>query len=828
MRQSRAIFALLSLLLLSTGLLLVACGGGGNNPVAINVTPSPASMAFGQTVQLNAQAVNSGGAVVQGATFTYASSNGSIQVSPNGGAICAGHWDSNFINCCPGTWNSNYTACSPLINLHAAQFATITVSSGNLTPQPVQVFVHVGVDTVQFVSSPGVPAIPPTCTSAACTSPSCTSVGQTSTAFLAEATSNNSTYCNAAPTSTAAPCTIPSLELLGNNSSLTISPFQWTSDDATIASTTDVVTGATSPTVLATGPGKANIIVSTANGNSGSVTASFPFYTCPITSISVTPTSLSPFTSGSAQTLTATLVDSNNFTIPYPQSKPVTVPFPNLNWISTNPYMATVAVISNTSATEPASNGVTLTKSVPTNQATATGVTDGNGALLASCTPPNCNKNLFPVYSAPLAASISGGTATSGLWIASTQSQNITSLAAGTSIAAGAKANSFMMNQPGTFGLIGTSTGTLVLNALTGGLSLIQFAAVPQPSVISPGTTIPPILKISPDGAFGAVVGRPVGQTGNWIGGINLTTNQLFTFPVVGTVTGADFTPDSQYLWVTTTETSGATPNHLYTYQINGATSGASSMNLPNTGVSAKLDVAFLSNGPLGYVTNASTVVNNVTAYATCFGTPLTHIAADDTLTTTNAQLPTNVRALPDGSGVAVFNSPYIDVLKPPSPTLSGTFACLTPIQANTFTGGSHTSASVTSAPVASDLNQFLITPDGTKAVFTSQTSNNVIVFTLPNGPAVSVPLVSGTLNNSPRGGFKGAISADSLDFFVGANDGNVHMIDLTGATCVAPNTPNVPCDSIYQSSSALVSAGLTQADGVTAALPEYVVIRNQ
>jgi len=578
--------------------------------------------------------------------------------------------------------------------------------------------------------------------------------------------------------------------------------------------------------VLATGPGKANIIASTANGNSGFVTASFPFYTCPITSISLTPTSLSPFTPGSTQTLTATLVDSNNFTIPYPQSKPVTFPFPNLNWISTNPYMASVAVQTN-SATEPASNGVTLTKSVPTNQATATGAIAGSGALVASCTPPNCNKNLFPVYSAPLAAS-NNGTATSGVWVASSQSKNIVTLASGASIATGVAANSFVMNQQGTIGLIGTSTGTLVLNALTGGLSLIQFTAVPQSSVLSPGTTIPPILKISPDGIFGTVAGRPVGQTGNWIGVINLSNNQLLTFQVVGTVTGGDFTPDSQYLWVTTTETSGATPNHLYTYQITGATAGASSMNLPNTTASTALDVAFLANGPIGYATNATTVVNNVTAYATCFGTPLTHVAADDTLTTTNAQLPTNVRALPDGSGVAVFNSPFIDILKPPSPTLSGTSAC--PATADTFTGGSHTSASVTGAPTASDLNQFLITPDGTKAVITSKTFNYVIVFPLPSGPAVKIPLQGGTtLNNSPRGGFKGAISADSADFFVGASDGNIHAVDLIGSSSFCTtNNSGQPCDGISFQSSDLVTVGLTQADGVTAALPEYVVIRNQ
>ena len=835
MRQSRALSALLSLLLLLTGLLLAGCGGNGNKPVAINVTPSPASIAFGQTVQLNASAVNSGNAAVQGATFTYTSDKqldpvSPVQVSPNGGNVCGGEWDANFINCCSGGWDATGTLCTARASnaLHRAQVATITVTSGSIT-QTVQVFMHVGVDSLQFVSSPGVPAIPPTCTAASCTSPSCTSVGQTSTAFLAEAKSSNNTYCINPPTSTNAPCTIPSPELLGN-SGLAVSPFQWTSDDATVASTTDVVTGATSPTVLATGPGKANIIVSTANGNSGSVTASFPFYTCPITSISVTDSSNpQSFTPGSTQTLTATLVDSNNVTIPYPQSKPVTVPFPNLNWISTNPYMASVAVQTN-SATEPASNGVTLTKSVPTNQATATGAIAGSGALVASCTPPNCNKNLFPVYSAPLAASISGGTATSGLWIASTQSLNITSIAAGGSFAAGATANSFMMNQQGTFGLIGTSTGTLVLNALTGGLSLIQFVAIPQPSVLSvvvPPPTIPPILKISPDGVFGAVAGRPVGKTGNWIGGINLTTNQLFTFPVVGTVTGGDFTPDSQFLWVTTTDTTG---NRLYTYQISGATSGASSMSLPNAAPKAALDVAFLANGPVGYVTGAASN-NSVTGYATCFApspaTPLTHTVVDTQGTAPNAA--TNVRALPDGSGIAVFNSPNLDIITTPAPhTLQGTSAC--PGSGTLI--GNFSNNPVTGAPTASDLNQFLITPDGTKAVFTSKSSGTVVIFPLPNGTPIPVTLLnSATLaNNSDptkNSGFKGAIAADSQLFFVGANDGNVHEIDLTGSTTACAGTPcDVPGFAV--TSAALVSANLTQADGVTAASPDFVVIRNQ
>jgi hypothetical protein len=60
---------------------------------------------------------------------------------------------------------------------------------------------------------------------------------------------------------------------------------------------------------------------------------------------------------------------------------------------------------------------------------------------------------------------------------------------------------------------------------------------------------------------------------------------------------------------------------------------------------------------------------------------------------------------------------------------------------------------------------------------------------------------------------FKGDILASSGIFIVGGSDGFLHEISL----------PGTPTDTV-----SATAIGLTQADGVTAAVPNLVAIRNQ
>ena len=128
----------LSLLLFCSPVLplsLPSCGGSSaGKVVSILLSPSPVSVAYGQSnITLTAAAVNSGNATVS-TTFTFSSSNAAaISISP-AGLICGGSWDANFVT------------CSPPVN-RTPQSATITVTAQNVT-QTVQAYVHEKVDGV--------------------------------------------------------------------------------------------------------------------------------------------------------------------------------------------------------------------------------------------------------------------------------------------------------------------------------------------------------------------------------------------------------------------------------------------------------------------------------------------------------------------------------------------------------------------------------------------------------------------------------------------------------------------------------------------------------
>jgi hypothetical protein len=119
----------------------------------------------------------------------------------------------------------------------------------------------------------------------------------------------------------------------------------------------------------------------------------------------------------------------------------------------------------------------------------------------------------------------------------------------------------------------------------------------------------------------------------------------------------------------------------------------------------------------------------------------------------------------------------------------------------------------------ASDVNQFLVTPDSSRVVITSKTTGNIVIYNLQTGtlqPTVTLGN-SATLNNGGAG-FKGDISADSTTFYVAANDLNVHAIDLTGTS----STP----DNILIPSTLLTANSFADANG-NAVAPDFVVVQN-
>src|SRR5579863_3216150 len=84
-------------------LLLGACGGGNNSsnkPTQIVLAPTTLSLNEGAVQGLSAVVEDAAGTSVA-ADITFTSSNSSIATVSTGGVVCAGLWDSSFINCTP-------------------------------------------------------------------------------------------------------------------------------------------------------------------------------------------------------------------------------------------------------------------------------------------------------------------------------------------------------------------------------------------------------------------------------------------------------------------------------------------------------------------------------------------------------------------------------------------------------------------------------------------------------------------------------------------------------------------------------------------------------
>jgi hypothetical protein len=778
-------------------------------------------LAYGQTTVLTATAVNSANAVVS-TGFTFASSNASaVSIAPDG-TLCGGTWDANFVTC------SKPASSVP-------QTATITVTAQTVT-QTVLAYVHEKVDSVVITGGPGVGSSGPICatnTKCICTSLSLVSGSSASTSlpqFQAKAFSNDTSVCT--PKSLSAPCDITADLTVGNT---TVSPFQWTTSDTTIA-TIDTTGTSTAGTVTPIGPGQASIFASTAGVNSPAV----PFATCPVTSITLTATNAAnsglgalAINPGGTQALSAAVTDTSGATITYSTQNTTTLAlnYPALSWLSTNHYAATAAAQTQTVKTTATGNGtnsngtvgsVTTSQTVPLPTATATGVTNGVASLVTSCTPPSCNKNLFPVYSNPLVTTNAGIT-TATAYVASTQSLTMLALDLGSSTPLAtytlpAVPNSVLFNKQGTKAVFGSVNGVFVFDPVAGTFSTYSFDGA--------------ALSISPDGSLAAVLGQVEGVNQNSIGIINLTQNALVaTFPITGKPTdaaqpsvAADFSVDSLYLWVAVTP-SGSTTGRVYVY-----TSGVGSTFFAVS--SAVKDLAFLASGPFVYLAG-DTSTQSITARATCFGGQqnVTSVSTANGPDLTNGIVdvqkgtaPTNIRALPNGAGILALDTPdSIDVVTLTNPEVP-LVGC--PPSLPTTVSGSIESVAPQNLKLSlllgsTTLNQFLVTPDSSTAVLTS-TGGSVVLVNLATPSsltATSVSLIPGsgssaTLQDPATGTlFKGDIPATGGVFIVGGSDGFLHEISFS-----APPTDNVSAAAV----------GLLQTDGVTTALPNLVAIRNQ
>ncbi len=552
---------------LASLLAFTACGGKSSSsttttttttPNTITVTPTNASVQPGRPFAMTAVMTDSNNNVVGGQTFTFTSSNTSLLSLGNRGLVpsCTSG-NSASVCACPGTWDSvtNPVVCTP-----ATSFGTVTVTatSGSITSSPVTVFVRPHVDLVQVVPPPS----------------TCVSQSQTRQ-FSARAFSN------------------------GVDVTSQVGPVAWSSTE------TRVVTFDSTGLATAAAPGQALVFATVgafSGTNDGGVnSASVPFTTCPVASISLhtqnaTATS---FTMNVAdnQGIAADVFDSNGFALPAA----------TIGFTQTQPVVISVT------------GNAALTGNV-------TGLVVGGSGVVASCVAPDCNIGMTqPIYSNPVSVQVNGTANTTTVFAASTTGTSLIPIdtsnnTAGTALTLPQTPNSVVMPPIGTRAYFGSAGG------------LMQFDTTANTSSVIATQATGTVRAVSINGARVLVT-----DTGSALV-FDATANTLQGVPL-GSITGGDFTIDASKGFVVSGNTLG-----IYTPGSSFRTAAL---------ISPANAVAFLPQSSYAYV--AGGAPNAVTVRSTCDNSQQGVIPTPGT--------PTLIQALPNGSAVLAVDSPGLDVI---------------------------------------------------------------------------------------------------------------------------------------------------------------------
>lgn len=275
----RSVFVSVRFLLVVLGLAaLSACGGGSSSTTTttttssntITIVPTNASVEPGNrgVFAMQATVLDANGALITNPTVTFTSSNTNMLSFANVGLVCAGGSTSS-VCACPGAWDD---VTAPVVCRPGAYGSvTVTATSSGVTSDPVTVYIHQHVDSVQ-VTSPTTP---------------CVSQGQTRQ-LTARALSG------------------------GQDITAAVGPFSWNTTQS------QVVTIDANGLASAAAPGQALVFAamgSFAGTSNGPVTSvSVPFITCAVQSITLhvqnaTDTSAT-LNTGDVQTVVADVLDS--------------------------------------------------------------------------------------------------------------------------------------------------------------------------------------------------------------------------------------------------------------------------------------------------------------------------------------------------------------------------------------------------------------------------------------------------------------------------------------------------------------------------------------
>jgi hypothetical protein len=176
----------------------------------------------------------------------------------------------------------------------------------------------------------------------------------------------------------------------------------------------------------------------------------------------------------------------------------------------------------------------------------------------------------------------------------------------------------------------------------------------------------------------------------------------------------------------------------------------------PQTLSASATDVAFLTNGALGFAGQGN---SKISAFAGCDD------SAFGSVSTSSSGVPQLLRSLPDGSALLAVTSPGISVITPPSPLSgcppSGTLLAPT---SKDFQQGSFSP------------RQLIVLSDARKAYVISD-KPELLVYDVKNAAPSTLALAG---NATPLSG--GAL-LDATKLYVGGSDNSVHIIDTAAGS---------------------------------------------
>lgn len=734
------------------------CSAGDSGPVVgqvANITISQSlatigeSLNYGQIGQtLSASATDCKGSAVSVTSFTYASSDLSIaDINPSTGQVCAGTW-----NRFTGGGVPDFTFCTPPANPSSTKFvAYVTATAQGASSNQVPIYVHPVVTSVEL-------AVPQTTCSATDPTSNCCPANATTAGVpgydLVSCISQNKSAQLAAKVYAGG-----GSGSLGTNITCQVGHISFTPQGATNIVTIDQSTGI----ATANQPGSATITATIANNGSGN-TAGF-FATCPPASIALT----APGNPGAS------------ISVPINNLQPLTAEVRDTNG---NPITGLSLEFNTTSP-----------RILPTGSSSATPAFAGTATVTAVCQPSSCNPSPFseigfdgngqPLTSNGITITATG-TSSSVIYAGSTSSQYIYPLDFTTNqppslVKLPYVPNSMVISQDGSAIYLGSDFGLMTYTTANNGVSAAN--------VLIPGK----VLAISPDNGTLVVTDR-VRQT------VSLVSNSgAITSTYGGVATAAQFSPDSQTVYITTGSASQLLVHSAYLGWQSITTSEAYNdvaVVVPHIG-------AYFA-GPKG-IEGRSYCASTQLAST---GTPPTTINTFYPLADANAVVNDHITATTDGAHIlgATATAPATlndTLFTPPTQTItttSGTTVktiapCPLPTQTQIAPGyfGSTSTPHPLTGINANAINGVVAASNSSVAFVTYNGTSGLLPLYVPRTGALSFVTLSGGAATAP---VSGAFSTDNQTFYTGTSgDNKIHLITVQGTSATDSSTlsPNLP-----------------------------------